>query len=407
MIVIFLLILLHFLVWYRYNKLNNFLIGITLFALLFSLLFLILLTIELRISGIYNRDYGSDANYYWNAFLNVLNGDSWSNYLAPNYVRFGAIILLLSPNVSILWIKITNILLYTLSINLMFVLYLKRIKQDISWPFYFLSVVLSINGVIVWTVIRNLKETFFIFILVLFIFLINESYRIRRFKLLFYPLILGINYVFFKLLNGIRPLGGILSLLLFWSSYFVNEVNYSQFNPLKENIKKQFWILLITLGIIAYILSQKFYLILEFRELFTEGDSVNPGYSSSFNLLMYPVYILRFLLGPGPLRAIRQLLYGDLFQVSTFTGDVLIFLGSLMWWLVLLFVLYMFVIKLNRIKSILNLFDFVTICVIITLAYSFISGGTGDTRLRSMVYFFSIPIVIYFLVGSYEKDNYS
>jgi hypothetical protein len=51
------------------------------------------------------------------------------------------------------------------------------------------------------------------------------------------------------------------------------------------------------------------------------------------------VAMLRFVLGPGPFRSLQQILYGNVFEVSTHLGDLLIFLGSFAWWGLLLAVL--------------------------------------------------------------------
>jgi hypothetical protein len=396
MIIISILIFIHAIIWEKYKNLRKDLIVNTFFLLFFSLILLLLLTFELKLNGIENADYGSDANYYWNAFLNVLDGISPNNFLAPNYVRWGAFVLFLSIDRSIIWVKLTNILLYSLSTNLLMVIFYNRMSSVFKKGSNILFTFFALNGIIIWTVIRNLKETFFLFIIILEIYMLDvllSKYIGKYFKFI---LIIALTYFYFIVLNGLRPMGGLFSFFILLGVYLTKS-NQLVFNSKKRYIKIS--LVIFVLLIIFYFVYYKYDLIMSFQKLFLERDIWASEISEKFNLLSYPIYIQRFLLGPGPFRSLRQLLYKDVFLVSTRVGDILIFIGSFLWWIELLFVFYKIFRSLNLLRNWKYFYDFLILCIIITIAYSFIGGGTGDTRLRSMVYFLSIPLAISLLEG--------
>jgi len=396
MVIISILIFIHAVIWEKYKSLRKDLIGVTLFVLFFSLISLLLLTFELKLYGIENADYGSDANYYWKAFLHVLDGISPDNYLAPNYVRWGVLVLFLSVDKSIIWVKLANILLYSLSSNLLMIILYTRMPFIFKKSTNILFSIFTLNGIIIWTVIRNLKETFFLFILILEIYMLNillVKYIGKYIKII---LIILLIYFYFILLNGLRPMGGILSLFVFLGVYL--SVNKQLDLYSKKGYIKNLIIVFIIL-IIFYLIYSKFDIIMSFQKLFLEGDTWALEISEKFSLLSYPIYIQRFLLGPGPFRSLMQLLYKNVFLVSTKTGDILIFVGSFVWWIELLFVFYKLLRSISLLRNCKYFYDFLILCSIFTIAYSFISGGTGDTRLRSMIYFLSIPLTISLLEG--------
>jgi hypothetical protein len=399
MIIISILIFIHAIIWEKYKNLRKDLIVNTFFLLFFSLILLLLLTFELKLYGTENADYGSDANYYWNAFLNVLDGISPNNFLAPNYVRWGAFVLFLSIDKSIIWVKLSNILLYSLSTNLLMVIFYNRMSSVFKKGSNILFTFFALNGIIIWTVIRNLKETFFLFIIISEIYLLDILLRKRIVNYIKILLFLIFIYFYFILLNGLRPMGGLFSFFIFLGVY-LNKNNQLAFNS-KNQLNKNTIILLIIfiLLFIFYFIYSKFTLILSFQKLFMEKDILASETSEKFNIFSYPIYILRFLLGPGPFRSLRQLLYKDIFLVSTRVGDMLIFIGSFIWWLELVFVLYKTIKNINLLRNWKYFYDFLFLCITITIAYSFIGGGTGDTRLRSMIYFLSMPLAISLLEG--------
>lgn len=391
MLIILFLLIIHSILFNKYRRYSRQLVLLS-FIIIFSCsIWLLLMDFELKTQGIVDRDYGSDANYYWDAMVNTFNGDSSKNYLAPNYVEWGALILRLSPSISIFWVKLCNIFLYSLASNLMFILLIKRSFKIEKRQSMFLLISLFLNGTVIWTVIRNLKETLFVFILTIFLFLIEEFLNKNTKKVFYYLFIVGIVYVGYRLLNGIRPLGGIMAFISFigiFTSFVIRNSNKSKIKLLSVSLT-----ILVMISIIS-ILRSNLNLLLAFKHLYLEQHVLSEFLITKLGFLGYVILIIRFLLGPGPIRSLQQLVFRDIFLVSTTVGDILILMGSILWWLELIMLFFKWFENIKTIKSWIYNLDFVLICAVITLAYSIIGGGTGDTRLRAMIYFFSIPLFI-------------
>ena len=133
---------------------------------------LILFQGELYLKGFYNAPYngtyGSDATVYYETALNILRGRIPISLIlrehAGGYYLWDALIEWSSPWVSILWIKLCNILIF---IHLLFSIYLILRKNSVSLNNSLLIVTLiAINGGLMWTAIRNLKDILLCFLIV-------------------------------------------------------------------------------------------------------------------------------------------------------------------------------------------------------------------------------------------------
>jgi len=111
----------------------------------------------------------------------------------------------------------------------------------------------------------------------------------------------------------------------------------------------------------------------------------------------------RFISGPGPIRSFRQLVTGDVFVISTRVGDVLIFLGSCVWWLCLVVML----LKIIRNKKIISVYKtymgWIFLSLAFILIYSNLYYGTGDTRHRAVMYLLASPILAISLLEAKSK----
>lgn len=409
MVILLILLSSHIIIW-KYNKKYTLALLNLSFFIIFSLLFcLIIFQAELLLNNIKNSDYGSDAVYYWNAMVSVYLGEiNLTQVLAPLYVGWGVLVLKFSPFISILFVKLSNVLLYSLSANMLYVIVLERLsKFGFKNNFYglVLSIIFLSNGIIFWTVIRNLKETLFIFSLIFYIFLLDKTANMKNRKYFKIISITFLSIVFYFALDNIRPLGGSLAIVLLLG----NLLNKYHSDSLKI-YKGRTVVLIFVLAMILFLnLLSRIYLINAFRELYME----NLEKFSQSNLLvnnlnifrLLPLSMLRFILGPGPFRGLRQLFYRDVFLVSTRWGDILIFWGSIIWWISLIIIVFNFIYSLkNRLYVVKYFIDFLIFCLIFLVVYSYIGSGTGDTRLRSVFYFFSFPFFILSFIN-YKKQR--
>jgi len=100
-----------------------------------------------------------------------------------------------------------------------------------------------------------------------------------------------------------------------------------------------------------------------------------------------PLSALRFVLGPGPSRSLRQLLTKDVFVVSTRTGDVMIFLGACQWWLLLAVAAVMAVSRRGQVLDWARQTSPLLLLSLMHLApYCYVAAGSGDARHRGVLY---------------------
>jgi len=321
--------------------------------------------------------YGSDARYYWEAALAVSSGSArWNEFAGSLYVAWQAAVILTSPSPSFLWAMFANIavLLGTFSLQATQV---KRIllsrgfsasasRTAILW----LALVYA-NGIVVWAVVRGLKEP-----LIWFFLMLSAT------SALGWRQALAAAALWF-----LRPLGSLLAL-----GYWAGE----RFGVYFKNVKLWITALLLIVPLIYNLLGNS-QLLLWFRAEFGESELEETAVSSLFFHPFLGPYlsILRFILGPGPFRSAAQLLGDDVFLVSTFSGDVLIFWGSVFWWSLLGYVIYLALTPLGRRRIAFSMTVFggwLVLSLMLTVAYSFIYFGTGDTRHRASLYVLSAPL---------------
>ncbi|MGC8758160.1 MAG: hypothetical protein ACP5QX_06950 [Caldisericaceae bacterium] len=357
---------------------------VLLVILIWNLLWLVLVQAELFYKGVYT--YGSDANYYYNEFLRCLGNarpfyTAMHSRLAPLYVLFGTFILKTSPNLSSVWIKLSNILL----IEVIFVLiyfwmrtYIKRTSLIINLLFFF-----GLNGIITWTVLRELKDIFFVFLVI--INLSGLDYLLKKGKSLQAILFTGLMiYLQFnvRMFAVAIPLVILFIYILVW----------------RKSIKRNLYYLLGAFVILILLFEHKRIAWFYTGFIYYAGRFREPltllGSSSITQILIAP---FRFLIGPGPIRALEG---SEVFVVTTNMGNILIFLGSILWWIILPILFMVFVFDSKFIFR--NLYFFAT-PIFIVLMYSIMYLGTGDTRLRATTYILFIPAICKYL--EYLVDN--
>jgi len=347
-----------------------------------SIFWLLLVQLELVVISP-DGTYGSDARYYYEAMRSTIEAGKWwpqAGTLTPGYVAFGTFVLNTSPGDSVVWVKLANVGL--LLISLVFAFYILHSWGVSKKVANFIIILAGTNGIVTWMAVRNLKDTLFLFLTLAMIsgmkFFLSDEHSIATF--LRVSGILLIDLVCAWALEMIRPWG------MYWASGIIVAVVIELLfkKELKLKISKSlfFGTLALTLALTVWLLTsyqaaiQDFFVLIDFA-----GRSGGLVGSTVIDII---VAIPRFLIGPGPIRAI----FGwEAFQVTTSIGNILIVLGAFMWWLFLP-VLILAILKgpyyWLRYSSVL-------IPLVVFLGvYSFAYSGSVETRFRAIVYILSL-----------------
>ena len=429
MLVISVIVLAHAGIWRFCPGHRRSLIRITLVILSVFILSALILQFELS-SYFKSSTYGSDESeyFYWMSDA-AESGQGLVPYIGSglNYLRIGAFSLKTSPIRHAFIIRIINILLYSLCVNIIFIISIERLiprmkgksslsNAEKSWGYQRYTKIFLIsccNGIIIWAVIRILKESLFL-LLIACIFLLARLFYLRR-SLFVRLFSLGLAFYFAVLLSDVRRGAEFLSLAIFAGTWLV-EAFRGPFIPRRGSMVRPEYARLINgLGVLLVMAGMLFLLqgpIKRRVQYFFSYEKIYQNYYSStltskLNELgpaKYLVALPRFVLGPGPYSSLKRLVSGEVTLagttasesaiVSTNVGNLLIFLGSLQWWVTLVFVFIALLIK--RLNA-ANLFrftpDFAILISIHVASYVFAYLGTGDTRHRAVMYFLAIPIV--------------
>ena len=376
MIVVFLILFIFLIVlWSKMDFKEKKKILVTmLIILIWNLFWLILVQAELLYKGVYT--YGSDANYYYTEMIKALNSDrpfytAFHSRLAPLYVLFGTFVLKTSPNFSSVWIKLSNVLI----IEATFILIYLWMRDYVNNKGILSEVILffGVNGIITWTVLRELKDILFVFLVIVNMAILQ--YLLERKKSLQAVIFTGVMSVIFYYLRMFAVALPIIILLTYILVY-------------RRKVERSLYYWFIFVAGLALIIERKLLVwfyngFIYYSGRFREPLSIVKNGSFVLQLLLAP---FRFLIGPGP---IRSLAGSDIFVVTTNVGNILIFLGSLFWWLILPF---LFILFFSDLKFVFKNLYLLVPPVFITLIYSFMYLGTGDTRLRATTYLLFIPV---------------
>jgi len=349
---------------------------------MWSIFWLLLVQLELvAISP--DGTYGSDARYYYQAMRSTIEAGKWwpqAGTLTPGYVAFGTFVLRTSPSDSVVWVKLANIGL--LLVSLAFSFYILQSWGISKRVAHFIIILAGTNGIVTWMAVRNLKDTLFLFLTLAAItgvkFFLSEEHYAPVFLRI--SGILLVSLVCAWALELIRPWG------LYWAFGIVGatvvELLFKKELRSKMSRPLFFSILTLGLGLIVWLLHsyqaaiQDFLILLDYAG--RSGGLV--GVTPMDIILAIP----RFLIGPGPIRAI----FGwEAFQVTTSIGNILIALGAFAWW----FFLPVLVLAILQGPSYWLRYSSIFMPLVIFLGvYSFAYSGSVETRFRAIVYILSL-----------------
>lgn len=336
--------------------------------------------------------YGSDARYYWEAVGDVLEGKAhWMDFSAPLYVLWATVVVSLSPSASFIWLLLANIALLSATFALQGVAVrrlvmrnLKGVSASASNRAVAVLALMYLNGIVIWTVARGLKE-------VLIWFLVTLS-AITTSNVLRGVLAWGLWYL--------RPMGAALVLVPVLNPFLSRALNRLPMG----------FLLAFLVGLpVIYELFGSIETLVIFRERFGMEEGLASVPAKDVFLLPFLgsyISVARFILGPGPIRSVEQLVYGNVFEVSTKIGDVLILFGSVHWWGLLIYTSYFVLVRKGRAdftRTIQSFGSWFWLGIAVALTYAFIYFGTGDTRHRATLYVVTFPFFAVFLTSVLAK----
>jgi hypothetical protein len=301
----------------------------------------------------------------------------------------------------VVWVKLANIGLF-ISVLMMGVVILKEWKLSPRTAAIW-ALLCGLNGTISWMVVRNLKDTMFLFLSVFDIYVVRSLFysspdRINRVQK--YAVSLPFSIFLGSFLKFIRP-WGLYQAMMVLVAISIEELYTNRI--LQRWDKKRMKCVLLAGG--AVVISAAALVI---GPMVKKDLPVLVTYSSTFaglagtSPLQFAPAIARFFIGPGPIRAA---LGNQTFEVTTQVGNILVLLGSAAWWAMMpLFI--MAVLQgprywLRYSSVLMPLVAFVSI-------YCFAYSGVAETRIRAFVYvlamLFSGP-VMESLVRRPSKEN--
>lgn len=335
---------------------------IVLLSFLFQVVLLLIYRIELNELG--RSVYYSDAEGYWNDTILLLNG---GNLIGSQvgYAYFCSIIQRMSPFVDVIWNNISNILLVDISVLLIAKL---MIKYNVVMNNIIFFVKISLfNPLLIYSLMRNLKDALFVFCLVCIIFIYCHFKETNK----YIDLIL---LLFFSLfISSVRPWGFLIFPILLLVNFIITK-QYKYFMS---------YILLFLLGIviILFIYAANLYRHIQVWVPIVVSNMLN---SSISDLLIAP---FRMFLGPGVYRA----LFGnEYFMFYTNTGNVCCAIGCLMWYYnISLFLVKVVNFNFTTLTSLLS-----GILLFFVLLYSMQYHGSLDVRFRGILYILTYAVFL-------------
>jgi hypothetical protein len=361
------------------------LLWILLITSVWSVTWLLLLQYELIMTGSATGTYGSDATYYYDAMYAGYFSDNpaqvISSYYNQLYIWFGVILLKTSPCFSIIWVKLGNIVLLLYVISMIYLMLYRAGAPD--QIINFICLFAGLNGIVTWMCIRNLKDTLFLFLFTINCFMAVNFYRIIQRKAI------NSTVVYLFVLS-------VLSVIL--SSWFKDIRQWAYIIPwiivisllvriLMDKKSMRWFILILGIGvilsiplIIPNIIGTD---VVKDFEIYASASGLG-GKTGSSLISGLVVGLLRFIIGPGPIRAMMG---NEVFIVTTNIGNVLIFLGALIWWIII----PLMVLRIRELikiisKEVIIFAPFLTYVFVYIYAYQ----GSVETRFRAVLYIISL-----------------
>ncbi|MDD4375347.1 MAG: hypothetical protein PHR25_01015 [Clostridia bacterium] len=344
-------------------------IKILILGFIFQTVLLIIYRLELNSLG--RIVYYSDANDYWNATLDIMNGNSTVQYNKVYYISC-AIIQKCSPFIWVGWNNIFNILCVNLTIVISTILIYKTLKFKSDSNYEKQSIIFLIinlfNPLIYYSLMRNLKDAEFLLLVIIMVYGLQKLIYNKTMKnYIIYIIKLSIITI---LLLGIRPWGFLIG---------VTPLLVLIFQKNKSTYEKVSIIILLSAFVVLFMLLRNNIIgTLQMWVPIVLNSAQKRGMIINF------IGVIKLFLGPGPVRSI----FGETYFVFyTVSGNIMSAIGSLMWLIELPILVILFLNKKNILKkaSAFTIFMFVFLIMYIMI-YVMQYGGSTELRMRGVLY---------------------
>lgn len=308
--------------------------------------------------------YFSDAQTYWEATKTLLAGGMTDAY-NKTYYMICYYIQKVSPFIWVGWNNLFNILCIDLCITFITVIMYQHNKaKQISYFLYFTL----FNPLIYYSLMRNLKDALFIFLVFTLGYFLDKVVRTKRYIWPFTFLTIFSTFLFYN----IRPWAFVipmLALLVLIISFY------------KE--WKKYWVVLTILTIIftgigIYLFGEMIIVTLKVWVPIVMQNFLSRG------ILQTILGIGRLFVGPGFYRSLFGI---EFFQHYTITGNLMTAFGALMWCFLLPLMICMIKKPIQNIKKSPTITKFLILFLICYVGiYVMQYGGSSEVRMRGVLY---------------------
>jgi hypothetical protein len=408
MIVIGMALLLHSAIWRAHGSEARYLRQLTTCVLLAGFVAALCVQAELALTR-WDASYGSDEASYWSRIVAETAGEPIrSSGPAPGLIFYGAWILRWAFLPGILWVRLANVVLYSLSMNLLLAVIFSRLSTGFrpTWSSLTRLFILgSCNGIVLWTIIRVGKEPLLIFAFACIVYCINlfQTARARLLRLL-----------------GIVAAAAMLASLRAGAQYLVLLATIgggvSHFRRLqlcrggsRRSARLRCAFLIVASIALAFAMKGLIAERLDYAQMYEKQfgnyfGNEQIAEQKSMGRAGVVIGIGRFLTGPGPYRAARQCITQDVFMVSCTAADCLILFGAAQWWATLFWAgLRLASSPRFSFRLAADWADLLLIIFAHVATYTYLYAGSADTRHRGLLYALAVPIVSALYAGRQRR----
>lgn len=362
-----------------------------LFGILFE--FILLIIYRFNLFNLNRIVYYSDAETYWYNTLELIKYGKSEGYNSL-YYYLCFILQKTSPFIWVGWNNIFNITCINFSVVLTICTFNnKNIVNKIKY----LIIAVMFNPFIIYSLFRNLKDALFMLMVFITAYLLNYALEkgSRVFNVLLYFIFILLTYLFLL----IRPWGFIIPIIgiIYFTICLIKKTKINIKNILKKNIALLFLAILIFIVAFVFLFQDIFATIkVWFPTVYHE--------LSSRNIFVTLIGFFKFLFAPGPIRALLGSRY---FVHYTDSGNIMCFLGQIMWWVSIIIITANVIISIQQKKveikksTILSKFIFVIMLVYLCI-YVIQYGGVAELRLRAVMYIFIYSVFF----SNFDLHNY-
>ena len=346
--------------------------------------------------------YYSDAQTYWYNTLEIINYGTSGGYNSLYYICC-AFLQLTSPFLWVGWNNLFNLTCINYIIYFVISIIVKSNNQEKYEKIKYIIISIMYNPFIIYSLMRNLKDALFTLMVIVTAYLYSYYFEsnIQKNKILTIVGLMFMTYLFIL----IRPWAFIIPLfaILLIIINGIKNIKGKYINVIKNFIKNNMVIVVLT-GILLLSI-----LILVVPIIFVNLKVWIPTVLETFlsrNILLTLLGVIKLIFAPGPIRC----LFGNKFFVHyTISGNIMTFIGSIMWWISIVCIAYILYSNRKNLK-IKNKFSVLILSILIMFVgiYTIQYAGSVELRLHSTLYIllYIIIFIEYKVIIDYKDKKF-